>query len=155
MRRSRALLICLAVGVAPAQAAASCMQETTTAGRAACLGAEADAALVAMETRNARLAALPDAAAPGIAPIIAGVTAGHRRWRAAMEADCDSLSADTRARARLARAACRLAAVRARADRLHRIATMLSPGTEGVRPRPEIEILVPFSRESPRFRRRN
>jgi len=154
MRRSCALLICLVVDIGPVQAAPGCLQETTTAGRAACLSAEADAAILAMETRTARLAALPDAAAPGIAPIIAGLTAGQRRWRAAMEADCDGLSADSRARAWLARAACRLAAVRARADRLHRIATMLSPHADRHRPRPEIEILVPFPGGSPGFPRR-
>jgi len=131
------LLACLAASPAGAGAPApACAGETSEAAAAACLGAEADRLLIAMETA---LVAGP-ATRPGT--IGTGLDALHRGWRAAMEAECATLSAPDPDLARSARALCRLRAARLRAWRLGR--AFGGPGHGGSAPQIEIEVAPDF-----------
>lgn len=138
---SIAILILLASVSAKAQT--HCAVEPTEAGRAACIGLKADLALVALETRLARVSAQSQgASARAIAALERGLAADQTRWNKATEAAC---AAEPSA---IERQTCRLDAITARTARIEALletAFATIGGQPGVLDLPdEVETRIPL-----------
>ncbi|MEL6478374.1 MAG: hypothetical protein AAFR17_13690 [Pseudomonadota bacterium] len=145
MRLVLPLILVLLMPALPAQAQTRCAIEPTEAGRAACLGLQADLKLVALEARLARVTGqVQGASVPAISALERGLAADQARWRRATERGCRSRATP------LARETCRLDAVTARSAEIDTLlAEAFAPigGIPGEVDLPEdVEVRIPLGR---------